>query len=65
MRWLLITDEAVVDEVADEVVHPNVVITDVVVVDLVPSASANTEVMTPLTKLSVHTDGGFPGGPID
>lgn len=65
MRWLLITDEAVVDEVADEVVHPDVVITYVVIVDLVPSASVDTEVMTPLTKSSVHTDGGFSGGSID
>lgn len=61
----------VVVEVADEVVQPDAPITDVVVVDEVAvtdSVSSTTtyiEVAAPSTELSVHTNGAFPGGPID
>lgn len=41
-------------------VQPNVV-----VVDPVPFVTTDTEVTAPSTEPSMHTDGGFPGGPID
>lgn len=50
----------VVDEVDVEVVQLYAI-----VVDSVPSVTTDTEVTTPSTNPFVHTDRGFPGGPID
>lgn len=55
------------DEVAYEMVQTDVPVADkVVAIDPVPSATVDKEVTTSaLTALSLHTDGEFPGGPID
>lgn len=61
----------IADMVADEVVQPDVGVAnemvkpDVVVVDLIPYATTDTKVTTPLTESPVHIDGGFPGESID
>ncbi|XP_050896515.1 uncharacterized protein LOC127103288 [Lathyrus oleraceus] len=58
-------------EIANEMVQPDAPITDVLVDDevavtySVSSATTYIEVATPSTKPSVHTNGAFPGGPID
>ncbi|CAL5192578.1 unnamed protein product [Lathyrus oleraceus] len=61
----------VANEVTYGVVHPDVVVvdptvqSDVAVADSVSSATTDTEIPTYSIEPSVHTDGGFLGGPID
>lgn len=70
--------DSMVDLVVEEVIDPVVVVEEVGlkevarvvhpyvnVADSVPSVTTDTEVTTPSTEPSVHTDGGFPGGLID
>lgn len=58
--YVVVADEEVVEEVVVEMVQ-----SDVVFVDLIPSVTTDTKVTAHSTEPYVHTDGGFPRGPID